>query len=197
MRARENLSRFCQNCKHTLIQFQDYTSATLTPWGMAEVQQDYDILGGSMLYRLIHRAFPGRFQFNSIYVMQPMYTPATNQEIAKKFGTLDQYSLASPVTNPKLTILDTQAAISLVMNDHKNFKASYENKLSDLQFADFLLCGDYSTDRANQTFLGTRVANCPGGLNLFSKSIESTMRKILERESYKLKDVYQVDMSKE
>lgn len=40
----------------------DYTVATLTPWGMAEIKQNYQTLGGSMLYRLIHRAFPKWFK---------------------------------------------------------------------------------------------------------------------------------------
>ena len=52
----------------------DYSVSTLTAWGMNEVQGDPKTLGKSMLYKLIQRGVPGWFPFNSISVMQPMYT---------------------------------------------------------------------------------------------------------------------------
>ncbi len=163
---------------------------------MAEVQQDYDILGGSVLYRLLQRGFPKWFKFNSIYVMQPMYLPKMNIEIAKQFGTIDRYSLDPPATPPKVTVLSTQAAISVVVKDAKNFKVSYDNKLADSASADFLLYGSFAADRKNQSILEARVKNS-GGLDLFSKTIESKFREILAREAYKLRDLYQVDFTKE
>jgi linoleate 10R-lipoxygenase len=175
----------------------DYTLANLTPWGYAEVQQDYLTLGGSKLHHLIRRAFPTWFKFNSVYCMQPMYTPAMNIEIAKQFKTLDQFSVDPPASPPKLTVLGTTAAVSLVVNDQKSFKVSHLNKVPDNVSADFMLCGDCSATQVNHTKLDARVKGCPGGLDSFSKCIESTMRKVLTREAYKLKDLYQVDMTKE
>lgn len=177
--------------------YQDYTTATMTSWGMAEVQQDYETLGGSVFHRLINRAFPKWFKFNSIYAMQPMYTPKMNQEIYKKFGTIGQYSLDPPAAPPKVTALNTQAAISSFVKDQENFRVAYGTKLPDLIFSDFMICGDVPSNKENHSFMGSRFTTCPGGLGLFSKSIESTMRKVLAREAYKLKDIYQVDMTKE
>ena len=129
--------------------------------------------------------------------MQPMYTPKMNIEIAKQFKTMDQFSVDPPATPPKTTVLGTQAAISVITNDQKTFKASYLNKLPDNASADFMLCGDCSMNRTNHTKLDVRVKGFPGGLDMFSKCIEATMRKVLTREAYKLKDLYQVDMTKE
>ncbi|KAL9120964.1 MAG: hypothetical protein Q9187_002483, partial [Circinaria calcarea] len=174
----------------------DYTASNLTPWGMAEVQQDYLTLGGSVFYRLIQRAFPKWFKFNSVYVMQPMYLPSMNVEIFKEFKTIDQYSLDPPAPPPKATVLHTKEAIGLVINDQKNFKVSYSNKLPDSASADFMICGDCAANKANHTKLSTQVTQ-HGGYGIFSKTIELTMRKVLAREAYKLKDLYQVDMTKD
>ena len=176
---------------------QDYTSATMTKWGMAEVQQNYETLGGSMLYRLIHRSFPKWFKFNSIYVMQPMYLPSMNQEIAKQFGTFDQYCLDPPAPPPKMTILSTHAAISSLLNDQKNFKVKYGLQLPDLVFAEYMLQGDGAANRDNHSFVAKRLMNVPGGLDLYARSFEKTMRKVLAREAYKLGNFFQVDITKE
>lgn len=163
---------------------------------MAEVQQDYLTLGGSVFYRLIQRAFPKWFKFNSIYVMQPMYLPRMNMEIFKQFGTIDQYSLDAPALPPSTTVLGTQAAISHVINDQKNFRFAYTDKLPDSLFADFMTLGDCTRNEGNHAKLAAQVREY-GGFGLLSKEIELKMRKVLAREAYRLRDLYQVDMTKE
>ena len=150
-----------------------------------------------MLYRLIHRAFPKWFKFNSVYVMQPMYLPSMNAEIFKQFGTMDQFCLDPPAPPPKMTILSSQAAISALLNDQANFKVKYGMQLPDLVFPEYMLDGDGSKNSANHQFVGQRLMNVPGGLDLYAKSFDETTRKILARESYKLGNTFQVDMTKE
>ena len=162
---------------------------------MSEVKQNYETLGGSMLHRLIHRAFPNWFKFNSVYVMQPMYLPSMNVEIFKQLGTLDQYCLDPPAPPPKMTILNKHASISALLNDQANFKVKYGMKLSDLVFPDFMFMGDGPTHRANHAFVAERVMS--PGMGTYAKSTEETMRKILARESYKLGEPFQVDITKE
>ncbi|KAI4157319.1 MAG: hypothetical protein LQ342_008380 [Letrouitia transgressa] len=175
----------------------DYTVATLTNWGMAEIKQDYETLGGSMLYRLIHRAFPKWFKFNSVYVMQPMYLPSMNKEIFEQFKTIKQYSMDPPAPPPKITVLNTHAAISALLNDQANFKVKYGLQLPDLVFPEYMLQGDGPKNTENHKFVAQRIMNVPGGLSLYSKAFEETMRKVLVRESYKLGDRFQVDMTKD
>ena len=175
----------------------DYTSATLTNWGIAEVKQNYETLGGSMLYRLIHRAFPKWFKFNSIYVMQPMYLPSMNKEIATEFKTIDQYCLDPPAPPPKITVLNTYKAIYALLNDQANFKVKYGIQLPDLVFPEYMLQGDGPANTENHKFVASRIFNVPGGLDLYQKAFEDTTRAIFKRESYKLGPQYQVDVTKE
>lgn len=147
-----------------------------------------------MLYRLIHRAVPKWFKFNSIYVMQPMYLPSMNKEIATEFNTINQYSFDPPVPPPKITVLSTHAAISALLNDQVNFKVKYGIQLPDLVFPEYMLQGDGAANRENHKFVASRLMN--GGLDLYAKAFEETTRKILAREAYKLGKDFQVDMTK-
>ena len=104
--------------------------------------------------------------------MQPMYRPQMNIEIAKQFKTTEQFSINPPATPSKMTVLDTQAVISVVMDDQRAFEASYLNKVPDNSSADFMLRRDCSTSRTNHRKLDARVKSCPGGLGMFSKCIE-------------------------
>lgn len=169
----------------------------MTSWGMAEVKQNYETLGGSMFYRLIQRAVPKWFKFNSIYVMQPMYLPSMNKEIATEFNTIDQYSLDPPAPPPKITVLNTHAAISALLNDQANFKVKYGDQRPDLVFPEYMLQGDGAANRENHKFVDSRLMNVSGGLDLYRQAFEDTTRKILAREAYKLGNNFQVDMTKE
>lgn len=164
---------------------------------MAEVKQNYETLGGSMLYRLIQRAVPKWFKFNSIYVMQPMYLPSMNKEIAQQLNTIGQYSLDPPAPPSKTTVLSTYAAISAVLNDQANFKIKYGIQLPDLVFPEYMLSGDGPANRENHAFVVQRIFDVTGGLSLYAKAFEETTRNILARESYKLGPQYQVDITKE
>ena len=149
-----------------------------------------------MFHRLIHRAFPTHFKFNSIYCMQPMYLPSMNIEIFKQNKTLDLYSTDPPVRIPKAKVLGTQSAVKTVIDDSKTYGSSYVGKLPDSASADFMICGECSGDKTSHTKLAAQV-KAAGGLSLFQKSIEASMRKVLAREAYKMRGLYQVDMTKE
>ena len=164
---------------------------------MAEITQDYETLGGSMLHKLMHRSFPKWFKFNTVYVMQPMYLPSMNVEIFKEFGTIDQYCLDPPAPPPKMTILNSHEAVKTLLNDQANFKVKYGIQLPDLVFPEYMLQGDGPKNRENHAFVVKRIMEISGGMNLYAKSTEETMRRILARESYKLGDRFQVDITKE
>lgn len=153
------------------------------------------------MYKLIQRAFPGWFKFNSVYVMQPMYTPKMNAEIIKELGTAKSFCLDPPAPPKRMTILNTHSAVSALLGDNTNFKVRYGEKLPDLIFADFMLCGDNKANSKNKMLTRKELmGGCPagpGGMQVFEEYFESMTRKILAREAYKLKDVYQVDITKE
>lgn len=99
----------------------DFTVSNLTSWGMNEVTGDPKTLGGSMLYKLIQRGLPGWFPFNSVSVMQPMYTKAANIAIAKELKTLDQYTTNDPAPPKTPVVVNTWEGIKEVMTNTQSF----------------------------------------------------------------------------
>lgn len=150
-----------------------------------------------MLYKLIQRSFPGWFKFNSVYVMQPMYTPKMNESIAKELGTLSTFSLDPPAPPKRMTLLNTHAAISKVLANNTDFKVRYGESLPDLIFSDFMLSGDGAANGKNHACVRGQIMSCPADLMVFETWFESRMRKILTREAYTLGKKYQVDITKE
>ena len=53
---------------------------------MNEVSSDPKILKGGVFHRLFQRAFPGYFNFDSLYLWQPFYTPKRNAKLADEQG---------------------------------------------------------------------------------------------------------------
>ena len=56
---------------------------SLTAFGMREVSSEQNVLKGSVFHRLFQRAFPGYFNYNSVHLWEPFYTPAMNIILAR------------------------------------------------------------------------------------------------------------------
>ncbi|KAH8651167.1 heme peroxidase-domain-containing protein, partial [Xylariales sp. PMI_506] len=69
----------------------DWNTNSLTSWGMKEVTEDPNVLKTSVFHRLVQRAFPEWFPYNSVRFFHPFYTSdcnatyARNQELYKGF----------------------------------------------------------------------------------------------------------------
>ncbi|KAJ3562058.1 hypothetical protein NPX13_g8709 [Xylaria arbuscula] len=123
----------------------DYTVSNLTSWGYNEVQHDPKTMGGSMLYKLIQRGLPGWFPYNSVAVMQPMYTKKANAAIAKELGTLAQFTLDDPKPPPTPVVLTSAAAIKQVLSNPKQYVLPWVAPLNALfpgkkNFDWFMVC---------------------------------------------------------
>ncbi|KAK9774996.1 putative Heme peroxidase-domain-containing protein [Seiridium cardinale] len=64
----------------------DWNTNSLTSWGMKEVTPDNDNLKSSVFHRLIQRAFPEWFPYDSVRFFHPFYTSEQNATYAKQQG---------------------------------------------------------------------------------------------------------------
>lgn len=167
----------------------DYTVANLTSWGYNEVQQDYKTLGGSMLYKLIQRGLPGWFPFNSVAVMQPMYTRPKNIEIAKKLGTIAQYSEVDPKQPSKSIILSDDAAIQQVLGNPKQFAAPWISQLNYLfpGQKDVSWFAQSSGETPKRPTIATVMGKIPSLHNAIHEFIERVGAQLIEKKSFTLK----------
>ncbi|PFH61671.1 hypothetical protein XA68_16681 [Ophiocordyceps unilateralis] len=134
----------------------DFTVSNLTNWGYREIMPDYKTLGGSVLYRLIQRTVPGWFPYNSVAVMQPMYTKAANEDIARQLGTMGQFTTDDAKPPPKTVVISTNAAIKEVLGQPERFAlpwlrafdALFPDGEKDLSW--FMLAGDETRNHQNR-----------------------------------------------
>ena len=90
---------------------------SLTAFGMREVTSDPNVLKGSVFHRLFQRAFPEYFNYNSVHLWQPFYTPAMNIILAGEQKYLPSLDLTDLQFGEKLKLqnlsgLDFQKALA-------------------------------------------------------------------------------------
>ncbi|KAL9028738.1 MAG: hypothetical protein Q9180_007121, partial [Flavoplaca navasiana] len=77
----------------------DWNTNSLTSWGMKEVSPDNDTLKISVFHRLLQRAFPEWFPYDSIRFFHPFYTSEKNAEFAKaqKYDSIFKMAASQPI----------------------------------------------------------------------------------------------------
>ncbi|KAM3502672.1 hypothetical protein MY11210_008996 [Beauveria gryllotalpidicola] len=178
----------------------DFTAANLTAWGMNEVTGDPKTLGGSMLYRLIHRGVPGWFPFNSIAVMQPMYTKKANIEIARELGTIDQYTLDDP-SPPKLPVtVSTWAGIKQVLGDPKTFHLGWGKVLNHIfngkrDIGWFMLAGNEPRNLEHRKKTAEAFGKLPNLQQAIYRMIERVGADLIKKADFEVKEgLHQIDI---
>ncbi|GAP85595.1 putative linoleate diol synthase [Rosellinia necatrix] len=170
----------------------DYTVSNLTSWGYNEVQQDYKTMGGSMLYKLIQRGLPGWFPYNSVAVMQPMYTKKANAAIAKELGTLDQFTLDDPKPPAVPVVVTTSAAVRQVLSNPKTFIAPWTQPLNSLfpgkrDYSWFMLSGDAPANLKERENMLKAMKKIPGLHSAIHGFVERVGGDLIQKETFTLR----------
>jgi hypothetical protein len=111
----------------------DWNTNSLTSWGMKEVTPDNDTCKSSVFHRLIQRAFPEWYHYDSIQFFHPFYTRQKNAELAtaqeydSEFriskGPKDDYNVdaSEPRKPTKPAYFSDVPKIAAVLANSKNF----------------------------------------------------------------------------
>lgn len=155
-----------------------------------------------MFYKLIQRTLPGWFPYNSLHVMQPMYTRKMNEQIARELGTIDQYTLKDPSPPPTPIIVPKYSTITKVLNDQANFHVPWAIYLNDMipgkDYSGYMLCGDKPSNTAQRNLVGDILFSPTEFKQLLSETAMSVGRELLKTETLSLKkDLHQVDIIRE
>src|SRR5277367_1217529 len=86
---------------------QDYSPRTLTQFGYNEVASDLNVAQGGVLYRVLMRAFPGWYEYNSVYALFPLTIPSENKKILRRLGKRSLYSFKRPSAPARPYVLST------------------------------------------------------------------------------------------
>ncbi|TVY84744.1 Psi-producing oxygenase A [Lachnellula suecica] len=168
----------------------DYTPTSLTNWGFQEVQQDPKTLGGSMFYKLIQRGVPGWFPYNSLHVMQPMFTKKMNETIAKELKTIWQYTLADPAPPPNPIIVVKNSTSMQLLNNQDAFKVIWANSLNSMfpnkDYSGFMLGADLPANTAQRKLMGAAIYGIKDLKKVLADFIANTGADCLKAESLNL-----------
>lgn len=112
------------------------------------------MLFGAKIYLLILNALPSYVQFNSVYAMQPFFTPARSLEILKELGMDKLFVFEAPSTTPTPppVPVTTWAGFQAVLTDQVNFRVPWAPKLTSL--STFMLASDTPAAAAQKKAVG-------------------------------------------
>ena len=172
----------------------DYTTATLTNWGLCEAASDYKTLGGSMFHKLLHRGLPGWSDFNSVHVMQPMYASKKNKEIYAKLGSIDQFSQRAPGAPKAPEIVKTHAGISKLLESDQKYALAWTPSPPSISPPGLLTA--YSSFQ--QSFSGDQLYQHVDLKVILLDYATSKATAYLERDGFELRNSwYQIDFIRE
>ena len=157
-----------------------------------------------MLYKLIQRGLPGWFPYNSLHVMQPMFTKNMNRQIAKEIGTYKLYTEADPAPPRVPVVLNDYSKITKVLKDQKTFVVPWTPALNDMfpgekDFSGYMLGGDKQANTAQRNLVGDTIYGLPGFKKLLSDFIANVGSTSLKNEAFQLNDsgLTQIDIVRE
>ena len=142
-----------------------------------------------MLYKLVQRAFPGWFPYNSLHVMQPMFTRDTNEKIATEIGTIRQYTKKDPAPPPVPTILTSHSTIRKVLSDQNAFSVPWLPALNDLcpgkkDYSGFMLGGDGQANTMQRNLVGDILYGPPEFRDLLASFVVESAEGYLNAEMF-------------
>lgn len=168
---------------------QDYSPANLTQFGFNAVASDPNIAQGGVLYRLLMRAFPGWYEYNSVYALFPLTIPSENKVILKELGLESSYSFKPP-SNPTVPIsFSTAQSARTILGNQQAFNVSISGS------NDFMVCGDGVSEHKH--FMEALYTDVPKCMNeIWDFYIKRTIQLVRDG-SFQLGEYFQVDIVRE
>jgi hypothetical protein len=172
----------------------DNSPANLTSWGFNEIQSNPDVGFGTTIYKLLQRAYPGWYKSNSVYAMFPFVIPSENRSILAAKGVETDYDYSQPAFTPLATPILSWKGVTSVLKDQTSFTVPWGAHVKELIQHDWMLSGDLPWN-ANQKKLCLHALYDPSeGLDEIRDLYDHITTTLLERESVKLRDRWQIDI---
>jgi hypothetical protein len=157
-----------------------------------------------MFYRLFQRAFPGWYPYNSLHIMQPMFTWKMNKQIAEEIGTILQYTLEGPKAPARPIILTKHAIVTKVLKDQNSFRVPWLAALNDLypgkkDYSSFMLGGDAPSNSKQRALVKSIIYGPDEFKQLVLEFVMATAKSCLETSAFQLNNhkLSQIDILRE
>jgi hypothetical protein len=186
-------------CRSFLPDKQDFSPANLTHFGYAAVVSDPDVAQGNVMYRLLMRAFPGWYEYNSVYALFPFVIPKENRVILRNLGVESQYSFDPPRKPQDQISFSTAANAKKILGDEQTFNVVWGKAILSLTGGvQYMLTGDRPSNNAQHAKVYKALyTEVPDGMKEVFDFYTKHTEKLLRERSYQLDNFYQVDVVRE
>ena len=188
---------YSQVLSPSLAYQKEYSPATLTQWGYTFATSDPTVADGRVMYKLLMRAFPKWYTFNSIYAFFPFTVPAQTGSNLKDRDLLSTYSLdppKPPATN--IHFIEGYDACAKILGDPDTFKIWWGPAIKGLTGGVYMLSGDTkeTTDQHKNLY---KNVYCPGSTKAMWDFWTATMEDLVKAKAFKVGDCLEVDIVRE
>ena len=150
------------------------------------------------MYKLLMRAFPGWYKFNSIYAMFPFSIPEKTREVLEKMGTLSLYSFDKPAPPPKpMDFISSYDACIRVLNDREHFKMGWGPGIKGLTGGEYMLSGDTKATADQHAHLHQEIMGVKGSEKAIWDFYVDITNKLIKGTSFKIGKYYEMDAVRE
>ena len=174
----------------------DYNPQTLTNWGFRLVESNTAIDNGCVFYKLMLRAFPHHFKYNSVYVHYPFTIPDAMQGFLKELKKDHLYDYSEPALVEKPHIVREYKLGTEIMRDQTTFKVTWGRAMEYLMgnaAKDFMLAGDEPKNKASRELVSKALYISEWEKEMRSYYAAKT-QELLQEKSAKIADFHQVDI---
>ena len=145
------------------------------------------------MHRLLMRAFPGYFAFNSVYAMFPFTVPSQTRQNLTTAGTLSTYSFDLPKKPPfsiatldSMTYISDYHAVVQVLTDHDTFKETWGPSIQELCGTMYMLGWDTPASTDQHARLHKEIYGVDGSSKAMWDFFANLTTDLIKRKGYPL-----------
>jgi hypothetical protein len=156
------------------------------------------------MHRLLMRAFPGYYAFNSVYAMYPFSLPNKSRQVLTTLGTISSYSFDLPKKPPfsiatmnSMTYISDYHALIRIFNDQETFKETWGPSIKELTGGMYMLGGDKPENTDQHARLHKEIHGVDGASKAMWDFFENLTIDLIKRKAYQLDGVLEMDAVRE
>ncbi|KAG9254518.1 heme peroxidase family protein [Emericellopsis atlantica] len=172
----------------------DYSPSNLTAFGYAEVDSDYDVAGGGVMYKLLMRAFPAWYRANSVYALYPFTTPEGIKETFSSQVNAPDVSYDKPLFVGPPTPVLSWVGVTNTLADQAELHVPWGPHSFQLTQHDYMLSGDSAKNAEQRTYVNKCLYSPEDGIAQVRRFYEATTARFIKQNSRKVGKSYQLDI---
>ena len=150
------------------------------------------------MYRLLMRAFPHCYAFNSVYAMYPFSLPEKTSETLTKLSLLSSYSFDLPKTPPDTVhYVNNYRACVRILSDPETFKIWWGPAVKSLTGRVYMLSGDSQETTDQHVRLHRNIYGAKESFKAIWDCFETVTLDLIKQKAFRLGDFFEMDAVRE